>query len=433
MTGTSTRVLRRCALPVSIALLSACGDGTGGPSSPSRTPSATTAPGPDRVSRWRADIDQLARELPERHVDPFTKVSRETFTSKAQALRNDVPDLDDPAVVVGLMELVALIGDSHTSLDTRSYDGFRQLPLAFEWLEDGIYLTRASEPFRHAVGARLARVGDASVEAVIEALSPLAAYENESWRRVLVVGLLVIPEILQARGIVADASEVTLELAGPDGAEIELDVPAQARGAVDFGPTSEPIPLYRQQPERSYWLTYLEDSGVLYAVYRRAADMPSEPVSSFAARLLEILDGEPARTLVLDLRENQGGNSSLLEPLIAGLEQRPRWSGGEGIYVVIGRRTFSSGMINAFDLNQRLGATLVGEPTGGKPNHFGEVRTFRLTESTLPVSYSTRFFRLVEGADPPSLEPDVSTPVASDDFFAGRDPALETILDLAGR
>ena len=35
----------------------------------------------------------------------------------------------------------------------------------------------------------------------------------------------------------------------------------------------------------------------------------------------------------------------------------------------------------------------VGEETGGKPNHFGEVRSFKLPNSGLEVSYSTKYFK----------------------------------------
>ena len=40
-------------------------------------------------------------------------------------------------------------------------------------------------------------------------------------------------------------------------------------------------------------------------------------------------------------------------------------------------------------------ATLVGEPTGGKPNAYGDVRTFSLPNSRLVIRYSTK--RLAAG------------------------------------
>jgi hypothetical protein len=52
---------------------------------------------------------------------------------------------------------------------------------------------------------------------------------------------------------------------------------------------------------------------------------------------------------------------------------------------------FTSGLLNAIDLRQKTNATFVGEATGGKPNHFGEVGNFRLPNSRLQVNYAKRF------------------------------------------
>ncbi|HSF17018.1 MAG TPA: hypothetical protein VLK65_15820 [Vicinamibacteria bacterium] len=399
----------------------------GSPSSPS----SESPPATDRVGRWQQDIDQLARELPALHVDPFVVVSREIFQAEADSLRNAVASLDDPGVVVGMMRLVALLRDSHTTLDARGFSGFRRLPLLFEWFADGIFVVAAGQGFERTVGRRVDRVGGASIDATITALRELIAHENESWLRVRLVELLSVPEVLQARGLVPASDRVSLELTDSTGESLVLEVPAVLERPA-FEPGPDPLPLYRRQPELNYWLVYLEDSQTAYVQYRRASEMGSEPFSAFASRVLATLDSEPARTLVIDVRHNTGGNSALLEPLLRGLEARPKWSGGGGLYAVIGKETFSSGLINAFELKQRARAILVGEPTGGKPNHFGEVRSFPLQHSRLPVTYSTRFFRLIDGTDPSSLEPDVLAGLTSTDFFDGRDPVLETILALAG-
>ena len=44
--------------------------------------------------------------------------------------------------------------------------------------------------------------------------------------------------------------------------------------------------------------------------------------------------------------------------------------------LLIGRATFSSAQMNAQQFRDRTKAILVGEPTGQKPNHFGEIKNF---------------------------------------------------------
>jgi hypothetical protein len=396
-------------------------------------PMSPTIPS-DRVGRWQLDIDSFARQLVELHPNPFARIPRSRFDSEISRLRAEVSSLSDAAVVVGLMRILALVGDSHTTIDLRSFTGFRQLPLRFEWFADGIFVIGATEEYREALGLRLSRIGGAPVEAVIEVLREVIPYENESWLRFSLVSILTIPEVLEAQNLVAAASRISLELLDSGGRAVEIEVPAMPRQGLTFtdaGPPPEARPLYRQRPDENYWLAFLEPSRTLYVQYRRASDGGPEPFSRFAAGIVERLDTEPVRALVLDLRNNTGGNSGLMEPLLLALERRPEWSSGDGLYTIIGRATFSSALMNAFDLKVRTRAILVGEPTGGKPNHYGQVSSFYLPTSGIRVFHSTRFFRL-SATDVPSLEPDVGVELRSRDYFEGRDPVLEAVLGFVG-
>jgi hypothetical protein len=333
------------------------------------------------------------------------------------------------------MRILALVGDSHTTIDLGSVTGMHQLPLRFEWFADGIFVIGATEEYRQALGLRLVRVGSAPIEAAIDVLREVISYENESWLRFSLVSILTVPEVLEAQNLVADASRIHLELEDAGGRSIEMEVGAEPRQGptfLDAGPPADALPLYRQRPDENYWLVFLERSQTIYVQYRRASDGGGESFSQFAARIVQMLDTEPVRALVLDLRNNTGGNSGLMEPLLVALERRRQWSSGEGLYTIIGRATFSSALMNAFDLKARTRAVLVGEPTGGKPNHYGQVSSFILPTSRVRVFHSTRFFRLTSDSDPPSLLPDVPVEVRSRDYFEGRDPVLEAVLSFVG-
>ena len=89
-------------------------------------------------------------------------------------------------------------------------------------------------------------------------------------------------------------------------------------------------------------------------------------------------------------------------------------------------------MWTAEDL-RKLGAVLVGTPTGGKPNSYGDVSTFSLPNSGLQVGYSTKYFRLREGEDPPSVAPEVTVETTLADVRSGRDPLLEAAAAFASR
>ena len=60
-------------------------------------------------------------------------------------------------------------------------------------------------------------------------------------------------------------------------------------------------------------------------------------------------------------------------------------------------------------------AVFVGEETGGKPNHFGEVKSFQLPSSKLPVSYSTKYFKRTD-ENMNTITPDVKIELSFSDL-----------------
>ncbi|HQR41678.1 MAG TPA: hypothetical protein PLX97_03315, partial [Gemmatales bacterium] len=76
---------------------------------------------------------------------------------------------------------------------------------------------------------------------------------------------------------------------------------------------------------------------------------------------------------------------------------------------------------------RRFQAELVGQPTGGSPNHFGEVKRFQLPHSKCTVMYSTKKFVMTKDNATTVIPHRIITPTAKG-FFADRDEALEAAL-----
>ena len=96
--------------------------------------------------------------------------------------------------------------------------------------------------------------------------------------------------------------------------------------------------------------------------------------------------------------------------------------------MLITKSTFSSGMMAAVRLREDLHAILLGEGSGSPPNEYGEVKSFSLPNSKIDINYTTKYFRLLEDSDPPTLEPDVAIQRSTTDFLQGRDRVLDTAL-----
>jgi len=383
---------------------------------------------------WVEDIEYLVRELPRRHKNLFFNVTREEFEEAAASLRSSVPDMTDDEIKVALARLVAMVGDAHTSLRlTRWSTGidFDTFLIEAGWFPEGLFVTWAGAGHDRLFGCRVVGIGEMDVGEAYDMVKELISHENEQWARYLGPEYLLTPEILVALGIAPDGEAVPFTFESPQGDVFTTELTPCSRGrmigdrwrscaAFYWGETA----LYLRNPGDDYWFEYLDDSRTLYVKY----DSCRGDLSKTVAGVRHVLDAQPVERLVIDLRHNSGGNSEVINPLVDELKARPSLEGR--IYCIIGRQTFSSGVLNAIELKRDLGAILVGEPTGGKPNCYGEVRNLRLPHSGLRVSYSVKYFSPWP-EDTPSLMPDIPVEVTAADYFSGRDPVLEAILNLS--
>ena len=401
------------------------------------SPSAESA---DRLTRWQADLDHLATELPAKHKNAFFRCTREQWETRVAEIRAKLPELSDAEALVALRQLVAMLGDGHCNVwaDRQStLAPSRQYPIACAWLSDGIYPAVLPREHEKLIGQRLVAVGGKPINEVIDRVALVQAFDNASGRKNQTMATLREADTLAALGIVKDVEASEWTLADADGNETVITVapiPPDANPALLMVQKPEPGELgfsrvFRREP---YGHKLLEDTRTLYVWYDTCADSGSVKVSEFCEDTLTALDAglaaEPPAIdrVVIDLRRNSGGNSLLLAPLIDGLARRERINQKGKLYALIGRRTFSSAMMNAYQLTNATKCLLVGEPTGGTPNGYGEVKQFRLPNSKLNVQYSTKLFKGPKPGD--AVLPDIAADADAAAYF---DPKRDAVLEAA--
>jgi hypothetical protein len=380
--------------------------------------------------QWAADLDFLAKELPARHKNLFFKITPEMFQAEVAALKARIPELGRAQFLAGLARLVATVGDSHTALTVLPQKAF---PLKLYWFKEGICVTDTTPEYAALLDGRLVSVDGHPVEEIVRAFAGIVPHDNEAQVKDFVPRFLASSEHLVGLGLIADPETATVAVRTPAGGTASArmrSLPLNAIRSITWAaPAADPsrLPLYRRTAGSAYESVYLADSRTLYFTYNSCKELPGRPFAAFVAGLWETMRKSPVDRLVIDLRNNGGGDSSILEPFIGELAAAKEINRKGRLFVVVGRRTFSSAILNALDLKKRTEAVFYGEPTGGKPNHYGEIGTLTLPNLKLTVSYSTKYFRFAEGDDP-SLAPDVAVDLTLDDFLALRDPVLETIL-----
>ncbi len=386
-----------------------------------------------REDHWQEDLTYFAGQFSGEQKDFGKLFPKDQFDAELTTLRESVSHSSDAEIILGLMRLVASGHVSHDSVRLGSM-AFHRLPLSLYWFSDGLGVGAAAEEYKQALGARIIRIGSMTPEQLELAAAPYIAFENDTWLHQQSAIYLMIEEVLQHFKLTDPDGNVEITLAKADGKPFSLVVAPRewsAKGA-SVSATDEfhtPVALYRKQPGSFYWYEYLPDSQTLYIQYNRCQNDPKLSFKDFSKGLFEFADTHPIQRTIVDLRFNSGGDSRVIGPLESGLKSRSLLVARGHLYSLIGRNTFSSGLLAAMDFRDDFHAILIGEPTGGKPNSYGEVKTIKLPNSGIEIMCTMKFFRLMTNSDPPALMPDITVAARSlEDYLAGRDPVLDAAL-----
>ncbi len=369
--------------------------------------------------QWRADVAYFAKELPKRHKNAFHHSSREQFEQAAKKLEAEAPGLSPNQVVVGMMQLTAMIGDAHTNVHFPGY--FHRFPLALGWFGDDLRVIRARSEYKEALGARLLKIDGMPVESVMERLRTVVSQdESEGFVRVIAADSMMWAEVLHGLGIIKDPSAAVLTLQREGGIPFDLRlVPDTPAPGVDWISAASRPPLSGQRLDQQFWFSSLP-GGTVYVAFRGY-----KALGDNAKTLFDYIVREKPTKVIVDLRGNGGGDFNqgrkhMVEPL-----QKYSASTGARLYVLIGPRTFSAAAANAIDF-KKARATLVGQPIGARPNSYSENDEMTLPNSRVVVSYSTKYYEFLPGEE--LVRPDKDIERTWTDFLAGKDAALHWVL-----
>jgi hypothetical protein len=372
--------------------------------------------------QWHEDVQCFARELPNRHANAFHHVSREQFDQAVAELDRRLGQMNGDEIYVGLNRIANLVGDGHTRVAFRG--DAAELPLRIQRFGDDYRVTFVAPGQEKALGMRVLKIQDVPITRAREILLTMTPQdETPILAQLRVENYLTAGLVLHGYGITPGRSIARFTLADDSSREFSVEFRALPPGGeVRWVPAYKDSPLFRQKPDDVFWYMSLPQAQTIYCNFRSYQEL-----GKHAAGLLALVDRERPDKLVLDLRQNGGGDYEQgLKYLVEPIRQRPINHRGH-LFVLIGPETFSAAMSNSAHFRAKTAALLVGEPIGEKPNSYQESRQFTLPNSHLVVRYSIRFYRFVESGEN-LIRPDQEIVPSWSDFKAGRDPVLEWVL-----
>lgn len=377
----------------------------------------------DRDEKWINDIAYLEKVLPEAHKNLYFSQDETYFKGKLEALKEKVPEYTDSQINIAMSEIVASMGDTHTNLNI----GVDKIyPIQLYWYDEGIYIVDTTEEYKQLIYSKVISLNGKSMEEVAKAFKPLFTGANDQWFKNQVMYYVTSEELLKYFEVI-DQDEITLQLEMQDGTKKEVSMKPVSYET--FKPIEDEkiykVPLYKQHKGEKYWYEYFPNEKILYVNYNSASEMFEKPFKIFTDEVFKALSEEEVEKLVIDIRANQGGSDRVFSPFLKKLK-KSKWNHSDQLFVVMGRKTYSAGLNTVINLKKQTNATIIGENSGGQPNHYGDTRHFKLPNSKINVSYSTEYFKKWD-EDVESLAPDVPIGVQFELEKQGKDSVMEWV------
>ena len=406
--------------------------------------SSVTAMTPSEARAWQEDLRFMAKGMESTHKNLYHSVSAGSFAARVQALNARIPTLTRAQVIVEMAKIVAAVGDGHTNIypNRDPKIGFHTLPVEFTFFGDQLYI-RATQPGqRSLLGGRVLRIGNLSVGDAYAAAKTMIGHENEGGAHYWAQYLLAIPEVLEALHITSRVEDVSLALAMEQG---QMDVTLHPSGPVEImsGDISTlfyrltgwidvrdlhpgPDPLWLREINVPFHFEHAGD--LLYVQINQVNNSSDETLAHFAQRVRDEIRMTKPDKVAVDLRQNRGGDGTLIVPLIRSIVQSESIDRPGHLFGIIGPATFSAAQMLTDALEKYTNIIFVGEPTGSKGNAYGDSRKIILPHSGITVRVAIYYWQDWLPTDArDATAPKISSPLTFDAYSHKIDPALEAI------
>jgi hypothetical protein len=393
---------------------------------------------------WREDLRFLAAQMRLKHKSLFHTMTEAEFNQAVEKLDADIPLLNDDQIFIRFLQIMAMVQDGHSGFDIRPIpppDLKDHIPVRFVRYDDGIYVRAAAPEYADMVAGKVVKVGSAGWQEAIQRLDSIESHDPGNNGEQLAWSAktsLDCPRLLYGLGLTQsrDSAEFTIEKNGqsriftlkagvPIGEWYLNSVPPDW---VDARPESAPVPLAQQHEDKHYWFTYLPDQHAVYFQFNLVINQNGEPLADFAGRLATALEQPSVERLVIDLRNNTGGDNTLLRPLLVALI-RSKVNRRGGIFAITGPTTFSAAQNFVNRLENYTEAIYVGEPTAENVNFYGDPAGITLPHSHLEAAVSRLWWQDKDPRDKRAATfPEIAIEPTFRDYVAGTDPALQYAL-----
>jgi len=404
------------------------------------------------------DLAYLVQTIEDVHPDPYQHVGESEWERRKEALQEMLTTpLSAGQYYFTLNSLVTSVGDAHTILRFEEVD--KGLPLAFEWVAEGLVLARDHGDF--ARGDLVLAIGHLAPQELLVQLDEIVPSENvyrvsdQSTRH------LRRRPVLEQLGLFQDESVVfTVERDGEVleiASQFEVEMPGLQERTQEW------------LAERHDW--YIDPDNNL-GLFRLVVSLDDEVFRQDVEDFFSAVREAAIDNVLIDVRDNVGGQSRVVESFLRQLPIESYVTYGSttrysrraaervgmrrtrgtstfapstrsiepvanpftgSVYILTANPTFSAGnWIAVVFYDNELGL-VIGEPTGNAPSSFGDMISFQLPNTRFILGVSYKYFTRPNPANDPqdSLYPHLLVSRTRDDVIHDTDPVVSYIIEQA--
>ncbi|MEA3437303.1 MAG: S41 family peptidase [Thermodesulfobacteriota bacterium] len=385
------------------------------------------------IESWTKDIDFYKTNLEQNHIDLYNTISKAEFEKEIQHIKSTLNKKSDAEVIIDLMRLTRKIGDGHTAFSLRGVEK-HLFPIEIYKVNGQWRVIKTTSNHKNLLGKILTKIDGKSTNKITKEVSKVAQYvENEQSEIIRTGEYLMISELLF--GLQLTNNGFKAEFSFLDDSNKESRVLLNAINSKNYYENTNfqtfkiTIPEIQKPIDSKHdylWFSAIKDTKGIYIKFE---SYPSfEEMEKFGESVLNYVNESQIKQVVIDLRNNGGGDFFVGTFLAYYLNLADCIDWKSGVYVLTDKVTFSAGTNNASQFRQILNAKIIGEPTGSNPTGYQDMGQFTLPNSGMIVTYSKRLFRFQDKVTQ-GVQPDVLIEYDWKSYSKGIDNMMEWIIN----
>lgn len=388
-------------------------------------------------TEWIEDVRFLKNQMIEKHCDISAMISIEELNDTVKAIEKRIPNLSDSEILMELFKLSSMPNDAHTFpfIMFPCFD-LHTFPIQVYDFKEGWIIIDAGRKNKGLIGSKVIKIGSKSIEDIYKTYPLFLAAESEYAYKARFPYMCFMAEWLAYHNIIENIHKADFTLMKSNGEKIIVSIPS-----IEFYPhflwssvfpvENNTNPAFSNPREDNYKFELNKETGTLYVQFNICENQKGkETMDEFTKKLEKFVSNKNFERFVVDIRNNDGGNR-VWSNFVKFIRDNDKINKQGKLFILIGRRTFSSAVLFANQLQMQTNAIFVGEPTSQGPKFYGGPKFIELPNSKLVFMVSSHLAISGFPFDKrKSIIPDIFIENSYEDLIAGKDRVLDTILNL---